>query len=71
MASLPVRLTRAASKLGMLRRGYADEAANAFSLTFATPAKVCLTYVTVNNLSYTDINYYCTVFHKLMVTTSI
>ena len=42
MATIPARLTRAASILGILRRGFADEAANAFSLTFATPAKVCL-----------------------------
>ena len=43
MATLPARLVRASSKLGLWRRGFADEAAGAFSLTFATPTKVCLT----------------------------
>ena len=42
MANLSARLLRTVSKSGAWKRGFADEAAGAFSLTFATPTKVCL-----------------------------
>ena len=42
MANLSARLVRTVSKLGVWKRGFADDAAGAFSLIFATPTKVCL-----------------------------
>ena len=41
MANPASRLLRATTKFGIWRRGFANEAAGAFSLTFASPTKVC------------------------------